>query len=293
MNPGFISGYVTIIGRPNVGKSTFLNRVLETKLCITTSKPQTTRDRILGIWNSSDAQIIFLDTPGIHIPDKALNRYMLDKALSTIEDADMVLIMADPLETVQKLGEVVSFAAGQDKETFLVLNKADILSEAAAFSKLQELGQVHRFAYTCCISSTLGTGIDELLYEIKRHLPEGPQYFPDDMITDAPERFLCKELIRENVFALTHKEIPYAAAVEIEEFREEEPVYIRAVIHVERQSQKGIVIGSHGRMLKDIGMRSRQEIERLLGCNVFLELFVRVTKDWSKDPKSLRELGYR
>ncbi|MGD0209728.1 MAG: GTPase Era [Desulfomonilia bacterium] len=292
MASGFTSGYVTIIGRPNVGKSTFLNRVLEAKLSITTSKPQTTRDRILGIWNAPNIQVIFLDTPGIHISDKALNRYMLAKAVSTIADADLVLVMADHLDTKEKLEEVVGFIAEKGKEAILVINKVDLMSEASAALKLRELGQVFRFSFQCCISSTNGTGIDVLLDEIRKRLPEGPQYYPDDMITDAPERFLCKELIREKVFTLTNKEIPYAVAVEIEEFREEEPVYIRAVIHVERHSQKGILIGSHGKMLKDIGTQARFEIEQLLGHKVFLELFVRITKDWSKDPKALKELGY-
>jgi GTP-binding protein Era len=293
MNPGFFSGYVSIVGRPNVGKSTFLNRIMETKLSITTNKPQTTRDRIMGIWNAPDAQIIFLDTPGIHVSDKALNRYMLDKAVATISDADLVLVMADHLDTFEKLTEVVKFITQTGKEAILSINKADLVSEAAIAEKLRELEQAFPFCFTCCISSTVGTGIDTLLAEIKKRLPEGPQYFPDDMITDAPERFLCKELIREKAFELTQKEIPYAVAVEIEEFREAEPVFIRAVIHVERQSQKVIIIGSHGKLLKEIGTQARLEIEKHLGCRVFLELFVRVTKDWSKDPKSLKELGYR
>ena len=247
----------------------------------------------LGIWNAPDAQIIFLDTPGIHLSDKALNRYMLDKAVATISDADLVLVVADHLDTLEKLAEVVNFIAQAGKEAILAINKADLLSEAAIAVKLKELEKVYPFCFTCCISSTIGTGIETLLHEIKKRLPEGPQYFPDDMITDAPERFFCKELIREKVFELTQKELPYAVAVEIEEFREAEPIFIRAVIHVERQSQKAIIIGSNGKKLKEIGTRSRLEIEKHLGCRVFLELFVRVTKDWSKDPRSLKELGYR
>ncbi|HOO36965.1 MAG TPA: GTPase Era [Deltaproteobacteria bacterium] len=289
----FVSGYVTIIGRPNVGKSTFLNRVLDTKLSITTSKPQTTRDRILGIYNDADCQIIFLDTPGIHSSEKALNRYMLDKAISTIHDADLALVMTDPFDTPEKLGEVVDHVKQDAKEAILVLNKADLVGGETAGLKLRELEGLHAFVHSCAVSSTRGDGIDDLLGEIKGRLPEGPRYFPEDMVTDAPMRFLCKELIREKVFTLTSKEIPYAVAVEIEEFREAEPVYIGAVIHVERASQKAIVIGSHGKMLKEIGTQSRREIERLLGNRVFLELFVRVTRDWSKDPKSLKDLGYR
>jgi GTP-binding protein Era len=247
----------------------------------------------MGIWNAPDAQIVFLDTPGIHVSDKALNRYMLDKAVATISDADIVLVMADHLDTLEKLAEVVKFIPQTGKEAILAINKADLASEAALSEKLRELAPAYPFCFMCCISSTLGTGIDTLLAEIKKRLPEGPQYFPDDMITDAPERFFCKEIIREKAFELTQKEIPYAVAVEIEEFREAEPVFIRAVIHVERQSQKVIIIGSRGKKLKEIGTQARLEIEKHLGCRVFLELFVRVTKDWSKDPKSLKELGYR
>jgi len=293
MTDRFTSGFVAIIGRPNVGKSTFLNRVLETKLSITTSKPQTTRDRILGIYNAPDAQVIFLDTPGIHSPDKELNRYMLEKAVSTIHDADLALVVADPLETPEKLRSVMDHVSQAGREAILVLNKADLIGRETALHKLRELGAGHRFVHSCTVSSTTGDGIDLLLDEIKARLPEGPRYFPEDMITDASLRFLCQELIREKVFTLTSKEIPYAVAVEIEEFRETDPAHIGAVIHVERPSQKAIVIGARGRMLREIGTQARHEIERLLGCRVFLELFVRVSRDWSKNPKRLRDLGYR
>jgi len=293
MTDRFTSGFVAIIGRPNVGKSTFLNRVLETKLSITTSKPQTTRDRILGIYNAPDAQVIFLDTPGIHSPDKELNRYMLEKAVSTIHDADLALVVADPLETPEKLRSVMDHVSQAGREAILVLNKADLIGRETALHKLRELGAGHRFVHSCTVSSTTGDGIDLLLDEIKARLPEGPRYFPEDMITDASLRFLCQELIREKVFTLTSKEIPYAVAVEIEEFLETDPAHIGAVIHVERPSQKAIVIGARGRMLREIGTQARHEIERLLGCRVFLELFVRVSRDWSKNPKRLRDLGYR
>jgi GTP-binding protein Era len=179
------------------------------------------------------------------------------------------------------------------RAALLVLNKVDLVGPEAVKHKLEDLEKLHDFVHSCAVSSTKGEGIEALLDEIKARLPEGPRYFPEDMITDAPLRFLCKELIREKVFTLTHKEIPYAVAVEIEEFRETEPAYIGAVIHVERASQKIIVIGSRGSKLKEIGTASRHEIERLLGCKVYLELFVRVTKDWSKSPKSLKDLGYR
>lgn len=289
----FFSGYVTIIGRPNVGKSTFMNRILGTKISITTAKPQTTRDRILGIWNDPDTQIVFLDTPGIHVSDKALNRYMLDKAVSTISDADIALVMADHLDTPETLLEVSGFVQKARKESLLVLNKVDLMNESVACERLERLGRVYDFTYRCTISSTLGTGIDDLMAQIKKRLPEGPRYFPEDMITDSPMRFICKELIREKVFTLLQKEIPYAVAVEIEEYREEAPVLIRAAIHVEKDSQKRILIGSGGRMLKEIGTQARRDIEDLVGERVFLELFVKVTRDWSKSPKSLKDLGYK
>ena len=293
MDETFTSGFVAIAGRPNVGKSTFLNHVLEAKLSITTSKPQTTRDRILGIWNSVDSQIVFLDTPGLHESGKALNRYMMEKALAAMSDADIVMVMAEPHDTAESLSELRGYLDKSLNDKVLVLNKIDIMPAGRVDDKVQELSDAYPFQHTCGISSLLGSGIEPLMEVFRSLLPQGPKYFPDDMITDMPVRFLTKEIVREKVFTLTHREIPYAVAVEIEEFREGKPVYIRAVIHVERSSQKGIVIGSGGAMLKEIGKLSRLDIEDLVGEKVFLELFVKVTKDWSKKPNMLRELGYK
>jgi len=287
------SGFVAIVGRPNVGKSTFLNTVLGTKISITASKPQTTRDRILGIWNSEDAQIVFLDIPGIHTSDKALNRYMMEKALSVINDADVALVMIDPADTFQSLSDIVVHLVESHKDAILVLNKDDLISREEVREKIGTLQGIYPFRCSVAVSSLTGRGVSEVLECLKEVLPEGPRFFPEDMITDAPVRFLCQELIREKVFTLTKKEIPYASAVEIEEFREGEPTYIRAVIHVERPSQKAIVIGAGGRMLREIGKEARIDIQRLLGTRVFLELFIKVTKDWSKRPGSLKELGYK
>ncbi|MBN2297518.1 MAG: GTPase Era [Deltaproteobacteria bacterium] len=293
MGETFTSGFIAIAGKPNVGKSTFLNYVLDAKLSITTSKPQTTRDRILGIWNSEDSQIVFLDTPGLHESGKALNRYMVDKALATMSDADIVVVMAEPHDTAESLSELRPYLDKSFNDKVLVLNKIDIMPHDKVDEKVQELSRVYPFQYACGVSSLLGNGMEPLVDVLRSLLPEGPRYFPDDMITDMPVRFLSKELIREKVFTLTHKEIPYAVAVEIEEFREGDPTYIRAVIHVERSSQKGIVIGSGGAMLKEIGKQARIDIEELTGSRVFLELFVKVTKDWTKKPNMLRELGYK
>ncbi|HPC46566.1 MAG TPA: GTPase Era [Deltaproteobacteria bacterium] len=294
MSEAVRSGYVTIAGRPNVGKSTFLNRVVGAKISITASKPQTTRNRILGIYNDDSSQIVFVDTPGIHEPDKALNRYMVETAVGTIRDADLVIVMADHLETPEKLGGVLAPVRTARRPAFLVLNKADLMDGDTCAGRLRELAQAYEFAHACAVSSTLGTGVPELMEAVKAHLPEGPRYFPEDMMTDAPLRFLCAEIIREKVFELTRQEIPYAAAVEIERFDEgADPVRIAAAIHVERESQKAIVIGTGGAMIRQIGTHARLDMERLLGCRVFLELFVKVSRDWSKDPKRIRQLGYR
>jgi len=281
------------MGRPNVGKSTFLNTVIGSKISITTSKPQTTRDRILGIFDTSDAQIIFLDTPGIHQAGKVLNKYMVEKALSTLSDADIAMVMTAPDETVELLSEVTAYVRTSGKEAVLVLNKADLLSQEDREKRLGALAGAGDFRSRYAVSSLTGEGIGELMNGLKNLLPEGPRFFPEDMITDAPLRFLCQELIREKVFTLTQKEIPYAAAVEVEEFREGEPTYIRAAVHVERPSQKGIVIGAGGKMLKEIGKQARMDIQRLLGTRVFLELFVKVTKDWTRKPSRLKDLGYK
>lgn len=293
MNDSIRSGFVTIAGKPNVGKSTFLNHVLGEKISITTSKPQTTRDRILGIWNVPDAQIVFLDTPGLHVSDKALNRYMIEKAIATMNDADIVMVMAEPNDTAESLSKIKPYLEQSPNDKILVLNKIDMMPKNLVDEKIQELATAYDFRHACGISSVNGEGIEAFMDVLKKMLPEGPRYFPEDQITDLSVRFLSKELIREKVFALTRKEIPYAVAVEIEEFREGDPTYIRAVIHVEKSSQKGIVIGAGGAMLKTIGKEARLDIQRLIGTKVFLELFVKVTKDWTKRPKILRELGYK
>lgn len=289
----FVSGFVAIIGRPNVGKSTFLNQVLGYKVSIITEKPQTTRDRILGIWNGHDAQVIFLDTPGIHLADKALNKYMVQKAVSTTTEADLIMLMVEPKDTLKSLSVISDYLKKANRNTILVLNKIDLMEQGLVTKKLEELNTCYNFISSFGISSITGKGIDKLMEHIKTLLPEGPRYFPEDMVTDMPVRFLCQEIIREKVFTLTRKEIPYAVAVMIEEFREGPPTFIRGVIHVERPSQKAIVIGRNGRMLKEIGIQTRVDIEELLGNKVFLELFVKVTKNWTKDPLGVKRMGYQ
>jgi len=276
-----------------VGKSTFLNYVLGSKLAITNSKPQTTRDRILGIWNDNETQIIFLDTPGIHPSDKAFNKYMVNKAVSTLSDADLILLMTDPYDRLGDLALIGDILEKMKGKTFLVLNKKDLIHHGVLEDTLAEQAQIFSFIEHIAISALTGEGVDILLALIKRQLPYGPRYFPEDMITDLSLRFLCQELIREKVFSLTHKEIPYSVAVLVEEFKEGDPIYISAVIHVEKASQKAIIIGKGGKMLKDIGTQARIDIQKLLGSRVFLELFVRVTRNWTKNPNMMKDLGYK
>ena len=296
--PGeFRSGFVSLIGRPNVGKSTLLNFLLGQKIAIISPKPQTTRNRILGIKNLPAAQIIFLDTPGIHRSGNLLNQSMVRMALATFQEVDVVCLLIEAnypdheendwiLENLKKVG----------KPVFLAINKIDLIPKPNLLSIMERFSQKGRFEQIIPISAVLGDGVDILLRELLQVLPEGPRLFPEDMVTDLPERFLAAELIREKVFHLTREEIPYATAVAIEEFKEREDknlVVIRATIQVERETQKGILIGEKGKRLKEIGRLAREEMEALLGVRVFLELWVKVEKNWRNDPRVLRRLGFQ
>jgi GTP-binding protein Era len=295
--PGFKSGFISLIGRPNVGKSTLLNCLLGEKIAIISPKPQTTRNRILGIKNLPSAQMIFLDTPGIHRSKALLNQSMVRTALATLQEVDAVcfLIEADfpdheendwILENLQKV----------QKPVFLIINKIDRIPKEKLLPIMERYSRRHPFQHLIPISALLGEGVDILVNELLKILPQVPQLFPEDMVTDLPERFLAAEMIREKVFLLTREEIPYATAVVIEDFKEREEknlVVIRATIQVERDSQKGILIGGKGRMLKEIGRLAREEIEALLGVRVFLELWVKVEKDWRQDRRALHRLGFQ
>jgi GTP-binding protein Era len=292
----FKSGFVSIIGRPNVGKSTLLNFLLGEKIAIISPKPQTTRNRILGIKNLDDGQIIFLDTPGIHRSPSKLNQSMVRIALATLREVDVIcfLIEADLphheennliLENLEKVRQPV----------LLVINKIDLIPKGNLLPIMEHYSRLRPFEQIIPLSALFGDGVDVLVGELLKILPEGPKLFPEDMVTDLPERFLVGELIREKVFQLTREEIPYAAAVTVEDFKEREEknlMVIRATIQVERESQKGILIGEKGRMLKEIGRLAREEIEPLLGARVFLELWVKVEKNWRDDPVALRRLGF-
>ncbi len=295
-NPPFKSGFVSLIGRPNSGKSTLLNLLLGEKIAITSPKPQTTRNRILGIKNLPSAQMIFLDTPGIHRSKSIMNQSMVRTALSTLQEVDSIcfLIEADFPDNEENEW-ILENLKKTSKPVFLVINKIDLVSKENLLPIMERYSRARPFEQMIPVSALLGDGVDVLVKELLKVLPEGPRLFPEDMITDLPERFLAAELIREKVFRLTRDEIPYATAAVVEEFKERPDrnlVVIRATIQVERESQKGILIGEKGRMLKEIGRLAREEIEALLGTKVFLELWVKVEKNWRDDPQALHRLGF-
>ncbi len=289
------SGFVAILGRPNVGKSTFFNAVIGDKISIVAAKPQTTRNRITGIKNLPDAQMIFLDTPGIHSAKTPLNRAMVQTAQETIGDADALLAMVEANRAVgQQEFSFIETLTQVKAPVFLAINKIDRIEKPLLLPLMDSYSKLYNFAGIFPISALKGIGLDELLRCLKDALPEGPQLFPDDIATDATERFIAGEFIREQILLLTSQEIPYATAVTIDAFKEDEAknlIRISATISVEKESQKAILIGKQGSMLKKIGTRARQAMENLFGAKVFLEIFVRVRKDWTGSDKMLREFG--
>jgi GTP-binding protein Era len=292
----FKSGFVGIIGKPNVGKSTLLNRIIGEKVAITSHKRQTTRNRIMGIYNSDEGQIVFLDTPGIHKATSPLNRYMVSAAVSTFGDVDIILFLVDaddPFGAEDAL--IVESLATVTVPVILVINKIDLIGKERLLPFIDDLRHRHSFEDIVPVSALGGRNVDIVMTAIWKLLPEGPKYFPDDMYTDSSERFIAAEIIREKVMTLTHQEIPYSTAVVVESFKEDERtklIRIGAVINVEKNSQKGIIIGKRGSMLKEIGKQSRLEMERFFGTRIYLELFVKVSKDWTKNERKLKEFGY-
>ncbi|QTA87054.1 GTPase Era [Desulfonema magnum] len=292
--PGFKSGFVAIAGAPNVGKSTLLNRMLGEKISITSKKPQTTRDRILGVVHRPAAQLVFLDTPGIHRAKNELNVRIVDVAFSSISGADLILLMAD-VTSPDPVSEaiVVKKLKAQKKPVILALNKTDLIKKPEILTLIDKWTNAYEFEAVVPISAKHGEQVEELLLEMEKVMPDGPPYFPEESLTDMPERFIAAEMIREKVFRFTGQEIPYSTAVTVDSFSEDKKlVKIHATIHLERDSQKGILIGKGGSKLKQIGEEARKEIERMVGTKVFLKLFVRVQKNWSKDTKALRKFGY-
>ena len=291
----FKSGFIAILGRPNVGKSTFFNAVIGDKISIVADKPQTTRNRISGILNFPEAQLIFLDTPGMHNPKTPLNRAMVKAARDTIGDADLILMMveADAPVGAQDLF-LIEALAGVQAPVFLAINKTDRAEKSLLLPLMDQCRRLYDFAGIFPVSARTGNGLEALIHGIKEALPDGPRLFPDDIATEATERFIAEEFIREQILRLTSQEIPYASAVEIDLFKEDESknlIRISATILVEKESQKAIMIGKKGAMLKKIGTQARLAMENLFGAKVFLELFVRVKKDWTTSDKMLRELG--
>ncbi len=288
------SGFVGIIGAPNAGKSTLLNQVLGQKISITSKKPQTTRDRILGIVNRPLSQIIFMDTPGIHRSKSLFNRRIVDQAILAMEDADMILFMIDAASrnyTAEKL--ILAQLKTIKKTVILALNKIDLVKKDQVYTLVEEFQKLHEFKAIVPVSAEKGVQVEDLLKEIENSLPESPRLYPEETLTDVSERFLVKEMIREKVFRLTGMEIPYSSAVTVDAFTvEKRLILIHASIHVIKDSQKGIIIGKKGAMLAKIGEKARKDIEEMLGKKVLLKLFVKVTRNWVENERILSEFGY-
>lgn len=288
------SGFVAIIGAPNAGKSTLLNRVLGQKISITSRKPQTTRDRILGIVNRKESQIVFVDTPGIHRATTLLNQKIVAQAMAAIEDVDTVLMLIDV--SSQKTADVkliLSQLEKISKPIVLALNKIDLIKKPAILPLIETYKKLHDFTAVVPVSAKTGLQIEPLLDEIEKTLEEGGRLFPEETLTDVSEKFIVGEIIREKIFRLTGMEIPYSSAVTVDSFEvEKKLIVIHASIHVTRNSQKGIIIGKQGSMLKTIGEKARLDIEKMVGSKVLLKLFVKVSKDWNSNERILTEFGY-
>ena len=289
------SGFISIIGRPNVGKSTLLNAILGEKIAIATDKPQTTRNTIRGIYTDDDSQMVFIDTPGIHKPKNKLGTFMTDSALGTFKEVDAVLFLVD--DSINKgPGDryIVDLLKNVKTPKYLVINKIDKLGPIKYKEIFDEYNQMGIFDDIFAISAKENKNVDEVLRELKLKLPEGPQYFPADMVTDHPERFIVSEIIREKMLMYLNDEVPHGVAIEIESFEEgDDLTRIGAVIYCEKKSHKGIIIGKGGRKLKGIGKSAREEIEALLGTKVFLETWVKIKENWRDSDFALSNFGYR
>lgn len=292
----FKSGFIGIIGKPNVGKSTLLNTIVGEKLAITTHKPQTTRTRIMGIKNTEHGQFIFLDTPGIHRAKTPLNRSMVKEAVNTFADVEVLLLIMETHRTLTADDDLILRSMeGIDIPVILIINKIDLIQKEQLLPQIERLSQLFPFSEIIPISALKGFNVDTIMKTLWSLLSEGPRYFPDDMITDSSERFLAAEIIREKIMILTHQEIPYSTAVVIDSFKEDETrslIKIQATISVEKKSQKGIIIGKKGSMAKQIGTRARLDMEKFFDTRIFLELFVKVATDWTTDSQMLEEFGY-
>jgi len=290
------SGFVSIIGRPNVGKSTLINTLIGSKIAIVSEKPQTTRTRIQGILTSDEGQIVFIDTPGIHKPKHLLGEYMLKVSTRSFNEVDLIYYMTDASRPFGA-GEqyIIEQLKSAQVPVFLLVNKIDLVGEQAVKEFVKPFYNEMNFTELIPISAVQGTNLNTLLDKTFQYLVEGPQYYPEEDLTDQPVSFIVAELIREKALILTRDEVPHSLAVEVEEFKNQGAgkVYVRAVIHTERDSQKGIIIGKNGQMLKKIGEQSRTDIEKMLDSSVYLDLWVKVKKNWRDNENNLNQLGYR
>ena len=293
---GFKSGFVAVVGRPNVGKSTLINALIDDKIVIVSDKAQTTRNRIVCVYTDEKKQIVFMDTPGIHKPKHKLGEFMVDQAVDSLREVEAVLFVVAANE---KRGPGDNFVIEQLRKVnvpvFLIVNKIDTMEKQDLLEAIVSYENSYPFEAVVPISAKERDNIEEVVNLLEKHLPEGPKYFPDDMITDQPERLIISDIVREKILLQTHDEIPHAIAVDVDEMktRDDGTTYVRATIYVERDSQKGIIIGKQGAMLKLIGKQARADIERLLATKVFLDLWVKVKKDWRNKSGVLSELGYR
>ncbi|KAI92211.1 GTPase Era [Spiroplasma melliferum] len=288
------SGFVAIVGRPNVGKSTLLNTILNNKVAIVTAKAQTTRNRIQGIYNDQESQIVFMDTPGIHKAHHEMGKFMNKVALSATKAADVILFLAPANERIGDNDRYI-IKALQERAIpiVLVVTKIDLVSKGDLMVKIAEWEKIHQFTAVIPVSAVKHKNLETLLILLKTHLEVGPQYYPDDMLTDQPEKFLIREIIREKILLLTEDEIPHSVAILIDKIEDQPQLLkIMASICVERDSQKGIIIGKQGRLIKKIGTQARLELEQILGTKIFLELFVKVVDKWRDKPSMIARLGY-
>ena len=295
-NENFKSGFASIVGRPNVGKSTLLNQIVGEKIAITSDKAQTTRNRIQGIYTTKEEQIVFIDTPGVHKPRHQLGEFMVESALSTLNEVDVILFM---INVSEKLGPgdryIIERLKNIKSPVFLLMNKIDKVHPDELLPIIEEYQQEMEFDEIIPLSALNGNNIDRLLEVLSSYLEEGPQYYPSEQVSDHPEYFIVQELVREKVIHLTREEVPHSVAVVTESMQKvnEELTEVHATIYVERPGQKGIIIGKQGQMLKEIGTRARKDIQKLLGSKIYLELWVKVKSDWRDRPQHLGSFGYK
>lgn len=292
----FYSGFAALVGRPNVGKSTLMNALLGEKISIVSSHAQTTRNKITGVWNGDNSQVVFLDTPGMHKPQSKLGEAIRQSTIDALDEVDLIVFLCacdDPLGAGDRY--ILSLLKDRKVPVILALSKTDLIPKDAVLKKIVQYSKIYNFAEIIPLSAKTGENLDELMKCIVKYLPEGPKYFPDDMVTDQPERNIVQEIVREKLLIRTRDKVPHAIGVYTEEFSEREngKVYIRCTIYVERESQKRIIIGKKGSVLKAAGQEAREEIQNLIGAPVFLDLWVKVAKDWKNKDYILRELGYK